>query len=90
MTTRRRGHRPPLTDPQAVADAFATGFEIDDGEDWLRLTGWTERSGNGGDGGGLAERRKTVSLVLPRSAVYGLMEALSLSMANGGQPRRHS
>jgi hypothetical protein len=80
MSTRRRAHLPPLTDPDRVRDVFASGFDVHDEEDWLRLIGWAVHSHDGDDGSGNEERRKAMSLVVPRSAVRSLMEALRHSL----------
>lgn len=87
---RRPEYRPPLTDPLAIRDVHAAGFEVEDFEDWLRLIAWSPMSGDGGNGGAVTERRKTASLVIPRSGVHGLIDALRHSA--GPQPRqtRHS
>jgi hypothetical protein len=79
----RKRPLPPLTDPAHVADAFATGFEVQDHwEEWLRLTGWAECVD-----AGETVRRKSVSVVVPRSSVAALMRELRLTVAHQREAR---
>lgn len=91
MPVRRRPEMLPLTDPAHVPDAFASGFEVQDFEDWLRLIGWADYvEGGDGNGGARIERRKAAGIVIPRSSVPGLLEALLRSIGPRRDQQRHS
>lgn len=79
--SRPRPAEPLLIDPVTLTDAFASGFEVQDFEDWLRLVCWADYTHSGGDGV-RGERRKSASIVIPRSAIFALMEALRDSVGH--------
>jgi hypothetical protein len=81
---RQSDHRRPLADPANVADSFASGFEVHDFDDWLRLVAWADITENSHTG-----RRKVASVVMPRSALQLLMQALRESGGDDREARRH-
>lgn len=87
----RRSRRPPPIDPaRHVPDVFANGFDVHDWEDWLRLICWVDVIESDSDGG-RAARREAAAIVMPRSAVYGLIEHLRFSAArHPTDPLKHS
>ncbi len=76
-----RAAKPPLTDPAHVPDVFASGFDVQDWEDWLRLVCWADMI-EPADDGSRAERRKAAAIVIPRSSLYELIKALRHSAAH--------
>jgi hypothetical protein len=84
MAGRRQDHRRALADPHQLGDVFATGFEVHDFDDWLRLIGWAEMTDNSH-----TSRRKVASLVMPRSTLLKLMQALRESVGDDREARRH-
>lgn len=81
---------PPLTmdDPPPIPDSFATDFEVEDFEDWLRIVCLVKAGESGRDGQGT--RWRTASLILPRSSLHGLMTELRHSAgARNAQRGRH-
>lgn len=84
----RTADHPPLTDPAHVPDVFASGFDVHDWEDWLRLICWADVVDVGDSG--RPERRKAASIVIPRSSVYSLIEALRYSVGRFSPQGRQS
>jgi hypothetical protein len=84
MARRRTDHRRPLTDPANLPDSFASGFEVHDFDDWLRLVGWADVTDNSH-----TVRRKTASLVMPRTALRMLMQVLRGSIRDEEQATEH-
>lgn len=74
-----------VDDPAPVPDKFVTSFEIEDFEDWLRLTCWTEHASNRTHGG---ELRKTASLIIPRTSLYELLQSIRISSGPYREPER--
>jgi hypothetical protein len=75
MAGRRPNHRRSLADPHQLGDVFASGFEVHDFDDWLRLVAWTDTTDDHHTG-----RRKVASLAMPRTTVLMLMQALRESI----------
>ena len=73
MRTRKR--KPPLHDPEHVSDAFASGFAVEDFEDWLRLVGWADHGDGSGDGSDAAQR-KTLAAHWAHMVVHGTLHLL--------------
>jgi hypothetical protein len=84
MARKRSDHGRPLADPTNLEDRFASGFEVHDFDDWLRLVAWAETTDNSHTG-----RRKVASVVLPRSALATLIQALRGSGGDDREARRH-
>jgi len=82
-------HPAPLADPHNVADAFASGVDVQDYEDWVRLLGWAECQAIAGDGFAREDRRICARIVMPRSAVPELVRALRQSVATHREAQRH-
>jgi hypothetical protein len=72
-----------ILDPK-MPDTFASTFELEDFEDWVRITCWApcDQTSDGVH----AKLIKSVSLVIPRSSVYHLIEALRFSIGHHPQP----
>ncbi|MGE3150918.1 MAG: hypothetical protein AB7K04_17865 [Pseudorhodoplanes sp.] len=65
-----------------VSDVFASGFDVHDWEDWLRLICWVETvEPQPGDGARHA-RKQTAAIVIPRSSLYELIRVLRHSAAH--------
>lgn len=79
---RRNDHRRPVVDPHIIGDTFASGVELQDFEDWVRLSWFVDLPGNG-------SRRKVASIVLPRSAVPIVTQELRGSHTHTREARRH-
>lgn len=62
---RRNGPRRPMIDPANIGDAFASGLDVHDYEDWLRLV-----PGNQG------MRRKVASIVLAKALLRVVLQEL--------------
>ena len=74
-----------------VPEAFASGFAVQEWEDWVRLVAWADDVEDVDGGAARAVRRVSASLVIPRSALPQLVEALRASMGyRMDGPRRHS
>jgi hypothetical protein len=84
MPARRHDHRRPLVDPTDLADAFASGVDLQDFEDWVRLVFWVEVAENG-----QATRRKVAPVVVPRSLLLALTQELRGSIGPDREARRH-
>ncbi|UPJ65253.1 hypothetical protein [Bradyrhizobium sp. 191] len=81
---RRPDNRRPLLDPNGLSDDFASGCDVQDHEDWLRVVFWVDVPGNGH-----GARCKVRSLVLPRSALPSVLQELRGGPAHGREARRH-
>ena len=78
---RRTDHRRPLVDPHNIGDCFASGLDIQDFEEWVRLTWYVEAGGNG-----TTERRKVAAIILPK----GLIPVVVTELGGGpSRTRRH-
>ncbi|MEY9358973.1 hypothetical protein ABH994_001694 [Bradyrhizobium yuanmingense] len=81
---RRPDHRRPLLDPRGIGDDFASGCDVQDHEDWLRVVWWVDVPGNGH-----GTRCKVRSIVLPRAALHQVVLNLRDSVGYGRETRRH-
>lgn len=93
MPRTRRDHQPPQVYGHGdghVPDLFASGFDVHDWEDWLRLNCWVETVEPGGGDGAQQLRRKAGALVIPRSSLYELIKVLRYSAAHYQDPGRQS
>ncbi|MET4247538.1 hypothetical protein [Bradyrhizobium sp. LA6.7] len=84
MAPRRHEHRRPILDPHHVGDDFASGCDVQDYEDWLRLVWWVDVPGNGS-----GARCKVRGIVLPRSSLHQVVLNLRDSVGYGRETRRH-
>jgi hypothetical protein len=84
MTPRRHDHRRPIIDPEQIADVFASGLDIQDYEDWMRLVWWVDVPGNGH-----GPRRKVASIALPKSLLPVVVQELRGGGGHGREGRRH-
>ncbi len=82
--SRRNDHRRPVVDPHTIGDTFAAGMELQDFEDWVRLSWFVDLPGNG-----QGARRKVASIVLPHSAVPAVTHELRGSHGHTRESRRH-
>jgi hypothetical protein len=84
MPRKRHDQRRPLNDPANLADSFASGFEVHDFDDWLRLVAFVDLTENAHTG-----RRKVASVVMPRSALNELLLRLRDSAGDDREAQRH-
>lgn len=84
MAPRRHDHRRPILEPHHVGDDFASGCDVEDHEDWLRLVWWVDIPGNSH-----GARAKVRSIVLPRSALPNVVQELRGGAGHGREARRH-
>jgi hypothetical protein len=85
MAPRRPDHRRPILEPHPIGDDFASGCDVQDHEDWLRLVWWVDIPGNGN-----GARCKVRSIVLPRSALPNVLQEMrGGSLGHGREARRH-
>jgi hypothetical protein len=84
MAARRHDHKRPLADPHHVGDVFASGFDLQDFEDWVRVVSWVDIVDNAH-----VTRRKVASIVVPRSALHALMQELRGSIGGYRDVGRH-
>ncbi|MER9912839.1 hypothetical protein NKJ71_19625 [Mesorhizobium sp. M0050] len=66
----------PLTEPLVVADAFATGVDVEAINGDLRLVAWVDHG---------QERRIVARVVLPDSVARALIRDLRKALASGSQ-----
>ena len=84
MAPRRSDHRKPLLDPGSIGDDFASGVDVEDHEDWMRLVWWVDIPGNGN-----GARCKVRSLIVPRSALPNILQEMRGGAGHGRETRRH-
>lgn len=84
MAPRRQDGRRLILNPREIGDAFACGVEVQDYEDWLRLTFFADVVHNGH-----AARCKAAGLILPRSALHGVINELRGGPGQGREGRSH-
>jgi hypothetical protein len=89
----KRRQTPPIVE-SPIRDEFASDFAVQQWEDWVRVIGWAEdveyAGSEPGDGGGREVRRKAASLIVPRSSLPALIEALQRSTGHEPPKPRHS
>ncbi|MBB4017351.1 hypothetical protein GGR16_002380 [Chelatococcus caeni] len=71
-------------------DVFASGVDVHDWEDWIRMTFWADARPGIDDGDAKHERRVVAHVVIPRSSLPNLMRSLRQSAGHREEPRRHS
>jgi hypothetical protein len=79
MAPRRHDHRRPFVEPHHIADDFASGCDVQDHEDWLRLVWWVDVPGNSS-----GARCKVRSIVLPN-----VLQEMRGGTGHGREARRH-
>jgi hypothetical protein len=73
-----------MVDPENIGDAFASGVDVHDYEDWLRLVWWVDMQDNHG------RRRKVASIVLAKHLLPVVVQELrGASSGHGRETRRH-
>lgn len=80
----RSNHRRTLFDPLHLSDGFASGVDVQDFEDWIRLVWWTATGDNA-----QGPRRKIGCIVIPRSALPAIQQELRDSAGNPREGRKH-
>lgn len=75
-------------DVEHVADIFASGFEVHDWEDWVRIVCLVDTV-EPSDGAHEQRAKVRASIVVPRSSIYDLLQALRQSVGHVRTPERH-
>lgn len=81
---RQDGRRPTMVDPDNIGDAFASGLDVQEYEDWLRLVWWVDIPGNAR---GL--RRKVASITVAKALLPVVVQELRGAAGHGRDTRRH-
>lgn len=89
---RRKQPHAPVIDPANIPDAFASGFDVQDWQDWVRVVGFADDVAPvDGNGGSLhAVRRKSAAVIVPRSSLPELIDKLQESLGHRVREKRHS
>lgn len=84
MAGRSNNHRRSLFDPLHQGDVFASGIDVQDFDDWLRLVWWTATAEYA-----QGPRRKVACIVIPRSALAAMLQELRGSAGSIREVRKH-